>query len=115
MADAKTIPTIKQGDAYSVPIELYLNGVKLTAEQLPMLEEIEVTIGEIEPIRMAASEAWSEAAGAFLVPLTQVMTFALEEGRTDFDVRVQFKDGDVIGLKKKLKIKVVDATSEEVL
>ena len=115
MAETNTFPTIKQGDAYSLPLELYLNGTKLTAEHLPMLEEIEVTIGETEPIRLEAAAAWSEASGAFLVPLTQEKSFALEEGRTDFDVRVQFHGGDVIGIRKKVKIKVVDATSEEVL
>ena len=34
MADAKTIPTIKQGDAYYIPVTLYFNGEKITADEI---------------------------------------------------------------------------------
>lgn len=117
MADAKTIPTIKQGDAYSIPITLYFNGEKITEDLIPLLEEIEFTLGDegVEPVRIPAAEAWNETLEKFLLPVTQEQTFALEEGRTTLDVRVQFLGGSVLGVREKAKIKVVDATSEEVL
>ena len=50
------------------------------------------------------------------MPLTQADTFSLEEGElVEFDARVHFTGGAVVGLKKKLRVKVYDALSEEVL
>ena len=44
------------------------------------------------------------------------VTVRLEEGElVEFDARVHFTGGAVVGLKKKLRIKVYDALSEEVL
>lgn len=117
MADAKTIPTIKQGDAYYIPVTLYFNGEKITADEIPLLEEIEFTLGDegAKPVRIPASESWNDTLGMFVLPVTQEQTFALDEGRTTLDVRVQFLGGNVLGVWEKTKIKVVDATSEEVL
>lgn len=115
MATTETVATIKQGDAYNIPVKLYFNGNPVTDETLSLLEEIEFALGDLEPVRIPASEAWSSVLGKFLLPVTQQMTFALPEGRTTLDVRVQFLGGDVIGVREKAKIRVVDATSEEVL
>lgn len=115
MTAVKTIPTIKQGDAYSVPVHLYFNGAEIDAALLDMLEEIEFAFADQEPVRLPAAEAWCDALGCFLLPVTQAQTFALDEGRTTLDVRVQFYGGSVLGVREKGKLKVVDATSEEVL
>ena len=54
--------------------------------------------------------------GAFLMPLTQADTFSLEDGETvEFDARIHFVGGAVVGLKKKLRVMVCDALSEEEL
>lgn len=114
MADVTTIPTIKQGDAYAIPVTLNLNGEAVTAEDLPLIHCVEFMLGD--GIRKVWPGDGSFDNGAFLVPLTQKDTFSLEDGdRVEFDVRIHFFGGDVVGLKKKLKIKILDALSEEVL
>lgn len=113
--NASTLPTIKQGDAYNIPVKLYFNGDAIDSETLDLLDEIEFALGELPPVRIKADEAYSTALGEFLLPVTQEMTFALPVGTTYLDVRVQFLGGDVLGVRQKAKIKVVDATSEQIL
>ncbi len=110
-------PVIKQGDACCIPVALYFNGVPVTVSLLPLLEEIEFTLGGegAEPVRMPAAESWNEALGMFLLPVTQEQTLALVAGQTTLDVRVRFLGGRVLGAREKAKIKVADATSEEVI
>lgn len=115
MAKQMTIPTIKQGDAFSIPVHLYFNGAEIGADLLDLLEEIEFTLGELDPVRIPADEAWNDTLSCFLLPVTQEQTFALEEGRTEMDVRVQFLGGNVLGVRQKGKMKVVDTTSEVIL
>lgn len=111
-----SVPTIKQGDAYYLPVHLYFNGEEINADLLDMLEEIEFALADLEPVRLTPAESYSEALGCFLLPLTQKQTFELEEGRTTtLDVRVQFLGGNVLGVRQKAKMKVLDATSEEVI
>ena len=110
----ETIPCIKQGDAYDLRIALDFNGETLTAEHLPLLECVEFMLGD--GVRRAWPEEGGFVDGAFLMPLTQADTFSLEDGETvEFDVRVHFTGGAVVGLKKKLRVMVCDALSEEVL
>lgn len=117
MADTtiNTNPNIKQGDAYRVPVWLYFNGEPITEDVIELLEEIEFAIGDVTPVRLDPRACYSAELGAFLLPVTQEQTFALEEGSTELDVRVQFLGGDVLGAREKAKLKVLDATSEEVL
>lgn len=115
MGSVKTVPSIKQGDACSIPVHLYFNGTEIGAELLDMLEALEFAFPDQEPVRLPAAEAWCEALGCFLLPVTQAQTFALDEGRTTLDVRVRFYGGSVLGVREKGKMNVVDATSEEVL
>ena len=109
----ETIPCIKQGDAYDLRIALDLNGEALTAAHLPLLECVEFMLGD------SVRRVWPEGGfldGSFLVPLTQADTFSLEDGETvEFDVRVRFVGGAVVGLKKKLKVRIIDALSDEVI
>lgn len=114
MAETATVPTIKQGDAYSLRVPLELNGEAVTEESLPLIHCVEFFLGE--EIRKVWPEDGTFADGVFYVPVTQEETFALEEGsRVEFDARVHFVGGAVVGLKKKLKIKVYDAISEVIL
>lgn len=114
MAETNTIPTIKQGDAYSLRVPLKLDDEAVTAEDLPLLHCVEFMLGD--EIRKVWPDDGTFSDGSFLVPLTQEETFALEEGtRVEFDVRVHFIGGAVVGLKKKLKVKVYDAISEVIL
>lgn len=108
------IPCIKQGDAYDLRIALDLNGEALTAEDLPLLHCVEFMLGD--GVRKVWPEEGGFLNGAFLMPLTQADTFSLEDGETvEFDARIHFVGGAVVGLKKKLRVMVCDALSEEVL
>ena len=108
----QTIPCIKQGDAYDLHVALALNGETLTAEDLPLLRCVEFMLGD--GVRRIWPQDCSFAEGAFLVPLTQADTFRLEEdARAEFDVRVHFTGGGVVGIKKKLSVAVCDALSEK--
>ena len=110
----ETIPCIKQGDAYDLRIALELNGEALTAEDLPLLHCVEFMLGD--GVRKVWPEEGGFLNGTFLMPLTQADTFSLEDGETvEFDARIHFVGGAVVGLKKKLRVMVCDALSEEVL
>ena len=110
----ETIPCVKQGDAYDLRIALELNGEALTAEALPLLHCVEFMLGD--GVRKVWPEEGSFRDGAFLMPLTQADTFSLEDGETvEFDARAHFIGGAVVGLKKKLKIRIYDALSEVIL
>ena len=110
----ETIPCVKQGDAYDLRIALALNGEALTAEALPLLHCVEFMLGE--GVRKVWPGEGSFQDGAFLMPLTQADTFSLEDGGTvEFDARAHFIGGAVVGLKKKLKIRIYDALSEVIL
>lgn len=110
----ETIPCVKQGDAYDLRIALELNGEALTAEHLPLLHCVEFMLGD--GVRKVWPAEGSFLDGAFLMPLTQADTFSLEDGETvEFDARVHFIGGAVVGLRKKLRVKVYDALSEVIL
>lgn len=110
-----SVPVIKQGDEVWIPVDMYFNGEPITADVLLLLEEIEFTFDDQKPVRIPAAEAWNETMRCFMLPVTQEQTFALEDGSTHLDVRVQFYGGAVLGSREKIKMKVLDATSEEVL
>ena len=110
----ETIPCIKQGDAYDLRVELELNGEAVTAENLPLLHCVEFMLGD--GVRKVWPEEGSFLDGAFLMPLTQADTFSLEEAEpAEFDVRVHFSGGAVVGVKKKLRVEVCGALSEVTL
>lgn len=115
MADVTTIPLIKQGDEYNMLVELKLNDEIIGEDHLPLLAEIEYALGDVTPVRLNPARCYSKSLGKFLFPVTQEQTFQLEEGRTDLDIRVQFVGGNVVGIRQKLRLKVLDATSENIL
>ena len=107
---------IKQGDAYSIPVSITVDGDTVNAETIALIETVEFMVGE--GIRKVYPEevSFDGENSLFLVPLTQAETFALEDGeRIPFDVRVAFAGGDVVGTKTMQNIKVLDALSEEAL
>lgn len=105
--------TIKQGDAYALPVALTVDGETLTAQKLDTVACAEFMLGE--DVRKVYPEdvAFDAENDLFLVPVTQAETFALDENSSiALDVRVEFSDGVVVGTKNMLKIRVIDALSE---
>lgn len=103
---------IKQGDAYSLPVRVELNGAAIAAEDAA---EIEFYIGGYRKI-YPGEVTYSAEDGFFYIPLTQSETFAwAANSAVQLDARVKFSGGDVRGLEKMTNIGVVDAISEEEL
>lgn len=108
--------TIKQGDAYALPIRVSVDGEVLTEQDLGLIQSVEFMVSENIRKVYPGDVAFDPENNLFLVPVTQTETFALEEGGTvQVDVRVEFSGGDVIGTKTMENIDVVDALSEEEL
>lgn len=103
--------TFKQGDAFVLPISGTLNGSAISAADVVTLELMLGDLRKTYPEDMS----YDAASGDFLLPLTQEETFAFDPGTYEYDMRVAFRGGSVLGMHKKGKFSVVDATSEEVL
>jgi len=111
---AETLPIIKQGDAYSLRVPLTLNDERVTESDLEVIHCVEFMLGN--SVRKVWPDVGSFDDDMFLVPLEQEDTFSLpEDDKVEFDVRVHFIGGAVVGLKKKLKVRIYDALSEVVL
>ena len=111
---AAFVPAVKRGDAYHLRLTLALGGEDITAEDLPLLHCVEFMLGG--GIRKVWPADGAFADGVFLIPLTQADTFSLDDGtETELDVRVHLVSGPVVGLRQRLRIKVLDALSEVVL
>lgn len=111
---------IKQGDEdfieWAIQFKNDVSGEIETIESVANIDKVEFYIGDDIRKMFPEDVSFSEDLKAFLVPYTQEETLALEAGTTiTGDVRVKFDTGAVAGLEKKETIKVVDATSEEVL
>lgn len=112
---SSNLPIIKQGDDVYLQVTLYFNGDAITANELPLLDEIEYCFEYERPRKIKAADAWNETLGAFLLPVSQENTFALEEGRTNLDVRVKFLGGNILGVRQRRRMKVLEANSQEVI
>ena len=110
---------IKQGDAFQMPIKISMQDAATGETIQPMIgdvEKVEVCIGDGIRKLYPDEITYDESNGCFCVPLTQEDTFSLPEDDTvALDLRVRFVGGCVLGIRKKERIKVADATSEEVL
>lgn len=110
---------IKQGDAFQMPITISLQDAatgETIKPQIVDIEKVEVCIGDSIRKLYPDGITYDASSGCFYVPLTQEDTFALPEDDTvELDLRVRFVGGGVLGIRKKERIKVIDATSEEVL
>lgn len=104
---------IKQGDQYSVPIFIKLNG---EAVDVSTVMEVEFTFGNGLRKIFPDDVQYNSADDCFYVPLTQSETFEFPaDGSTTLDIRVKFVGGNVIGVQRMEGVSVADATSEVVL
>ena len=85
------------------------------AAEKPLLDEIEYCFEYEKPRKIRAADAWNDTLGLFLLPVSQENSFALEDGRTDIDVRVKFLGGNVLGVRRKDRMRVLEANSTEVI
>ena len=106
---------IKQGDAYRLEVQLKFNGEPITEDELPLIEEIEFTFDDLEPQSYDPASIYNATLGKFLVPMSQEQSFWMGHGTTTLDCRVQFRGGDVVGVKSKSRIRVREANSYEVI
>ncbi len=104
---------IKQGDAYSLPVLLRLNGEPVDPDSVA---EVEFTFGNGLRKLFPGDAQYNSADGCFYLPLTQSETFAFPaNGAVTLDIRVKFVGGDVLGVQRMESIAVADASSEVVL
>ncbi|MBQ6756519.1 MAG: hypothetical protein IJP43_06210 [Oscillospiraceae bacterium] len=106
-----TVPYIKNGDAYSVPIEILNNDEPL---DLSAVDKVEIVINRLRKV-YPEDMTYDETEGVFLFPLTQEQTFAMKTSVSSLDVRVKLTTGDVIGIRDFIKFQIVPALSSEVL
>lgn len=111
--------TIKQGDAYSIPVSATLNGSALNLADVLMIEftfgDGDGTVYTRKLYPDVVTTQTIDGSLFLMVPLTQEETFAFPIGAVGLDERVYFVGGDVKGVAKPQWITVVDAFSEEVL
>ena len=109
--------TIKQGDAYDLPISLTINKSIITKEILEQIELIEFCFADFEPkiFSHEGDSAIKYLNGLFLYPITQTETFSLSPGRHTMDIRVLFNNSNVRGLTTQIDVKVAGAKSKQVL
>ena len=104
---------IKQGDAYSVPVLIRLNGEPVDIDEVA---EVEFTFGDGMRKLFPQEVQYNIADGCFYLPLTQDETFAFPaNGSVTLDIRVKFVGGDVVGVQRMESLAVADASSEVVL
>ena len=104
---------IKQGDAYSVPVLIRLNGEPVDIDEVA---EVEFTFGDGMRKLFPQEVQYNSADGCFYLPLTQDETFAFPaNGSVTLDIRGKFVGGDVVGVQRMESLAVADASSEVVL
>ncbi len=104
--------TIMQGDQYAIPFEILHTDE--TAADADDFADVEIMVGSLSKTASAGAITYSEVHKAFLFPLTQEETFAMQNVPQDIQLRVKTGTGDVIGIK--LGQMIVEASrSKEVL
>lgn len=104
---------IKQGDQYSVPILVRLNGEPVNVDDIA---EVEFTFGDGVRKLWPQDVQYNSADNCFYLPLTQAETFAFPAGGSvALDIRVKFVGGNVMGVQRQESFAVADAVSEVVL
>ena len=104
---------INQGDQYSIPIALQLNGEDIDINHLA---ELEVTFENGLRKMFPQEVQYNSAADCFYLPLPPAETFEFPaNGSVTLDPRVKFVGGNVIGAQRMDSAAVADATSEVVL
>ncbi len=103
---------LKQGDACVIPVKISVNGEPVVIEDV---ETVEFRTGEVRKV-YPGDVTFDAEDGCFHMPLTQEDTFSLPaDDAVQFDVRVKFRGGAVIGTQKITMFLTVDALSEEVI
>ena len=104
--------TIKQGDAFAMPIKVSINGAPVAAGDVT---SVEFMFGDVR--KTYPEDGYYNAEdGSFYIRLKQEDTLALPADDTIMlDTRVKFNDGSVVGVTKMTPIMIVDATSEVVI
>lgn len=104
---------IKQGDQYSIPVALKLNGEDIDINDIA---EVEFTFGNGLRKMFPQDVQYNSADNCFYLPLTQAETFDFPaNGSVTLDTRVKFVGGDVIGVQRMDSLSIADAESEAVL
>lgn len=104
---------IKQGDQYSLPVALLLNGEAIDINEIA---EVEFTFQNGLRKVFPQEVQYNSVDNCFYIPLTQDETFEFPaNGSVTLDTRVRFVGGDVIGTLRMDSLAVSDATSEVVL
>lgn len=105
--------TIKQGDAYALPVAIIWNNAAINPADI---ETVEFCLGDSFRKLYPDEVTFSEDDGNFYIPMTQEETLAFEaDSVLDLDARVKFVGGDVFGVKKMGVVVVMNAISEEVI
>ncbi len=103
---------LKQGDRFALPVKIAVNGGALPVEEV---EAVEFRLGEVRKV-YPEDVTYDAETGCFQMPLLQEDTFSLPaDDAVQFDVRVKFRGGAVIGTQKVTMIVTVDALSERVI
>lgn len=104
---------IKQGDAYSLPVDIRLNDAPIDIIEV---DEVEFMFGDGLRKLYPGDVNYSATDKVFYLPLTQNETFAFPaNGSITLDIRVKFNGGNVIGIQRMIGVGVADATSEVAL
>ena len=102
---------VKQGDQYSVPILIRLNGEPVDESEIA---EVEFTLGNGVRKMFPQEVQYNSADGCF--SLTQAETFDFPaNGSVTLDIRVKFVGGNVMGVQRMESFAVADASSEVIL
>lgn len=109
--------TIKQGDAYALPIHLSFLGNDINNITIDQFSVIEFYLGdEFREWRADGTGAVSFDGKHFLWELTQEETLNMASGKTMLmDVRIMTVAGDVKGIEGKLRVNIEDARSRRIL
>lgn len=103
---------IKQGDECVIPVRININGAPVPIEDV---EAVEFRSGDVRKL-YPKDVTYDAESQYFQMRLLQedTLTFPADDA-VQFDVRVKFKGGTVIGTQKVTVFVTVDALSEEVL
>ena len=103
---------IKQGDECVIPVRILANGAPVPIEDVDCVEFRTGDVRKVYPDEVT----YDPEEQVFLMRLLQEDTFSFPaDDSVQFDVRVKFKGGAVIGTQKVTIFITVDALSEEVI
>lgn len=101
---------IKQGEEYYIPIRIQVNRKPAQEKDLALVEVYFNQSRHTWPGDMTFHDS------RVFLPMTQEMSFALtEETGATVDVRAKLANGTVLGIDNKIRVRVTDAVSREVL